>query len=116
MSDIKSSILNANAKVIKCLYYNESLTSTEISAYIGKSIPHTIKVLNELITEGYVKERGYAISSGGRKPLHYSLITDTHFILSVAMNQFSIQLVFMDINNKFITPLIQHQLDIATFK
>lgn len=116
MPDTKPSILNANAKAIKCLYYNESLTSTDVSTYIGKSIPHTIKVLNELIVEGYVKEMGYATSSGGRKPLHYSLITDTHFIVSVAMNQFSIQMVFMDMNNNFITTPAQHQLDIATLK
>jgi predicted NBD/HSP70 family sugar kinase len=116
MPHTKSSFLNANAKAIKCLYYNESLTSTEISVYIGKSIPHTVKVLNELIVEGYVKEKGYAMSSGGRKPLHYSLITDTHFIVSVAMNQFGIQLVCMDMNNKFITTLAQHQIDIATLK
>ncbi|CAM3742879.1 ROK family protein [Mucilaginibacter galii] len=116
MPEIKSSILNTNAKAIKSLYYNESLTSTEVSAHIGKSIPHTIKVLNELIADGYVKENGYAISSGGRKPLHYSLITDTHFILSVAMNQYSMQLVFMDMNNNFITALAQHQLNTATLK
>lgn len=116
MPHVKTSFLNDNAKAIKCLYYNESLTSTEISAHMGKSIPHTIKVLNELIAEGYVKERGYAISSGGRKPLHYSLITDTHFIVSVAMNRFSIQMVFMDMNNKFITPLAQHPLNIASLK
>ncbi|WP_158827468.1 ROK family protein [Mucilaginibacter lacusdianchii] len=103
------SALVTNANAIKCLYYNEALSSSDISGYIGKSIPHAIKVLNELIKEGYVIEKGYASSSGGRKPLQYSLIPDTHYIVSVAISQFYIQIGMLDMNNRFVTEIVQHE-------
>ncbi|MGI4020330.1 MAG: ROK family protein [Janthinobacterium lividum] len=104
--------LVGHSETIKCLYYNKVLTSADISNYTGKSIPHVIKVLNELIKAGYVAEKGFAISSGGRKPLNYSLIPDTHYILSVAMDQFSAQMVIVDMNNKFITETKRYEFDI----
>jgi len=100
------------SEAIKCLYYNNVLTSADISNYTGKSIPHVIKVLNELIKEGYVAEKGFANSSGGRKPLNYSLIPNTHYLLSVAMDQFSAQMVVVDMNNSFVTEIKRYGFDI----
>ena len=100
------------SEAIKCLYYNSVLTSADISNYTGKSIPHTIKVLNELIKEGYVAEKGFASSSGGRKPLNYSLVADTHYLLSVAMDQFSVQMVVVDMNNNFVSNVALYEFDI----
>ncbi len=100
------------SNLIKCLYYNEVLTSADISNYTGKSIPHTIKVLNELIKEGYVAEKGFANSSGGRKPLNYSLVADTHYLLSVAMDQFSAQMVVVDMNNNFVSNVVRYEFNI----
>ncbi len=115
MSQNISALVN-NAKAIKCLYYNEALSSSDISNYIGKSIPHAIKVLNELIKEGYVIEKGYASSSGGRKPLQYSLIPDTHYIVSVAISQFYIQIGILDMNNRFVADIVQHELELDDLK
>ncbi len=100
------------SETIKCLYYNKVLASADISNHTGKSIPHTIKVLNELIKEGYVAEMGFANSSGGRKPLNYSLVADTHFLVSVAMDQFSAQMVIVDMNNNFVTDVKRYEFDI----
>ncbi|WP_432708743.1 ROK family protein [Pedobacter sp.] len=104
------------SETLKRLYYNKVLTSTEISEQTGKSIPYTIKVLNELIKDGYVEEKGFADSSGGRKPINYSLIANTHYIMSVAMDQFSAQVVVVDMNNNFVTDIGQYDFDISTLK
>jgi predicted NBD/HSP70 family sugar kinase len=108
----KIDFLINNSEVIKALYYNNLSTSADISSYTGKSIPHVIKVLNELVEEGCVAEKGFATSSGGRKPLNYSLIPDTHFLLSVSMDQFSIQMVIVDMNNRFITDVKRYEIDL----
>ncbi len=100
------------SETIKCLYYNNVLTSADISNYTGKSIPHATRVLNELIKEGYIEEKGFANSSGGRKPLNYSLIAGTHYILSVAMDQFSAQMVMVDMKNNFITETKRYEFNI----
>jgi predicted NBD/HSP70 family sugar kinase len=104
------------SEIIKCLYYNTVITSTEISDLTGKSIPYTTKVLNKLIKEGYVEEKGFANSSGGRKPLNYSLIPDTHYILSVALDQFSAHMVVVDMSNNFISDIAQFNFDLKLLK
>lgn len=105
----KINFLIDNSETVKCLYYNKVLTSTDVSNYTGKSVPYVIKVLTELKKEGYVQEKGLAISSGGRKPLNYSLIADSYYILSVAMDQFSAQMVIVDMNNNFITEISRYE-------
>ena len=104
------------SETIKCLYYNKVITSTDISEFTGKSIPYTTKVLNELIKEGYVEEKGFANSSGGRKPINYSLISDTHCILSVAVDQYSAQMVVIDMSNNFISDVVHFNFDLKRLK
>jgi predicted NBD/HSP70 family sugar kinase len=112
MSTNKLAVLINNSETIKSLYYNKVLTCADVSNYTGKSIPYAIKVLSELKNAGYVVEKGFATSSGGRKPLNYSLIPESHYILSVAMDQFSVQLVIVDMNNTFITDILRYEADI----
>ncbi|RYY29159.1 MAG: ROK family protein, partial [Sphingobacteriaceae bacterium] len=112
MSFNKIDFFISHSETIKSLYYSKVLTSADISSFTGRSIPHAIKVLNELIKAGYVAEKGFALSSGGRKPLNYSLVPDTHYIVSVAMDQFSAQMVIADMNNKFITEIKRYEFDI----
>jgi predicted NBD/HSP70 family sugar kinase len=112
----KIKVLISNSETIKCLYYNKLLTSADVSNHIGKSIPYAIKVLSELKKKGYVEEMGLANSSGGRKPLNYSLISDSFYLVSVAMDQFSAQMVAVDMNNNFVTDIIRYEFDIFTLK
>jgi len=116
MSLNKIKVLIANSETIKCLYYNKLLTSADVSNQIGKSIPYAIKVLNDLKKNGYVEEMGLASSSGGRKPLNYSLISDSFYLVSVAMDQFSARMVVVDMNNNFVTDIIRYEFDIFSLK
>ncbi|MBS7564863.1 ROK family protein [Mucilaginibacter sp. Bleaf8] len=112
MSVSQVSLFNEHSRIVQALYYNESLSSTDISVFIGKSIPHTIKVLNELVKDGCIELRGYASSSGGRRPMKYSLVADDHFIISVAMSQFNMRIAALDMNNRFINEGTEHYFDI----
>lgn len=112
----KIKVLLDNSETIKCLYYNKLLTSADISNYTGKSIPHATKVLNELIKKNYVEEKGLANSSGGRKPLNYSLKPDSYYLVSVAMDQFSAQMVAVDMNNNFVTDIVRYEFDLHKLK
>ncbi|HEY0176708.1 MAG TPA: ROK family protein [Pedobacter sp.] len=116
MSLNKIKILIANSETVKCLYYNKLLTSADVSNYTGKSIPSAIKILNELTKRGYVEEKGLASSSGGRKPLNYSLVPGSYYLLSVAMDQFSAQMVVVDMNNNFVTEVSRYEFDIHHLK
>ena len=59
--------------IFREFYYSNSLSCAELSARIGKSIPLTTQILNDLMEEGIVEEEGLAPSNGGRRPLMYSI-------------------------------------------
>lgn len=97
-------------QIFREFYFSGHLSCAEISERIGKSIPFTMKILNELIAEGYVKESGYAPSSGGRRPVTYSLLPDTLYILSVAMDQLVTRISLMDMQNKQVGEVARFEL------
>jgi predicted NBD/HSP70 family sugar kinase len=116
MSISKLKIILDNSETIKSLYYKKLLTSADVSSYTGKSIPHATKILNLLKKSGIVEEKGLADSSGGRKPLNYSLLPGSFNLLSVAMDQFSIEMVVVDLNNGFASEIARFEIDINTLQ
>ena len=87
-------------RILKQLYFGNLLSCAEISTQINTSIPLTTKMLNELIDEGYVLETGYAPSTGGRRPLMYSIRQDIMYVVAVAMDQFVTSISIVDMQNK----------------
>lgn len=101
-------------KILKELYFKNSLSCAELCMKIEKSIPVTTKLLNDLIEEGNVVENGYAISTGGRRPLTYSLNKDVMYVVSVAMDQFVTKIAVMDMQNNFVFPVEKIELPLTT--
>ena len=99
--------------VLRQLYFSKELSCAELSKQIKKSIPVCNKILEELISDGFVKESGFGPSSGGRRPLVYSLIPDVMCIVSVAMDQFITRIVMMDMQNKYIIDIDEFDLPLA---
>ena len=87
--------------IAKHLYFNQELSCADLSELTDKSLPLTTRILNELIEEGVVEERGYANSTGGRRPLMYSLKPNQMYIVSVSMDQMITRIVIVDMNNKY---------------
>jgi glucokinase-like ROK family protein len=85
--------------IVKQLYFDKALSCAELSDLFDKSIPSITKAVNELMSEGFVVEQGYAPSSGGRRPLLYSIKPDAMYILAVAMDQLSTRIQLLDLFN-----------------
>lgn len=98
--------------ILKRLYFQDSQSCNELSSWLNRSIPSVTKVLNELIEEDLVVTNGYAPSTGGRKPLSYSLKSDKGYILAVAMDQLFTQIVITDLTNHQILPPESIELDL----
>ena len=94
------------------LYFEKQLSSTELSERIGKSLPIVLKILNEMIREGEVRELGYAASTGGRRPMLYALEKNRFLILSVAMDQLYTRICLMNMNNEFAHPVQRVALEL----
>ena len=97
-------------KIIKQIYFSSSISCSELSWKIKKSLPLTTKLINELIQEGFVIETGHAPSTGGRRPAMYSLNTDTLYIVSVALDQFVARIAILNLQNKIISPIEKFSL------
>lgn len=92
--------------IVRQLYYENNLSSLELSEALGKSVPLITKVVNDLITSKWVEEAGRAPSSGGRRPMKYSLRKNDFYVISVVMNRFSTAIIMLDLqNNPITTPL-----------
>ena len=100
-------------KIIKLLYFDKKLSCNNISEKINKSLPLVTKIINDLVKEGIVVENGYAASTGGRRPLTYSLQADKAYILSVAMDQFVTRMVIMDMHNHYVTEVKSIELHLS---
>lgn len=88
--------------IIKHLYFASPLSCADLSILTEKSVPLTMRVLNELIEEGYVRETGLASSSGGRRPQMYSLQTNVMYVVSVAVDQLITRIVIMNMQNTYV--------------
>lgn len=87
-------------RIIKHLYFGNTLSCADLSDKIHKSIPLTTKMLGKLMEEGMVTETGYAASTGGRRPVMYSLKQEVMYVVSVAMDQLVTQIAILDMQNR----------------
>lgn len=90
-------------EIIKQLYYGKLMSCAELSLHIDKSIPLVTRALNQLVIKGFVIEKGYAASSGGRKPLLYGVKPGRMSMVAVAMDQLATRIVVVDLFNNYLT-------------
>jgi predicted NBD/HSP70 family sugar kinase len=108
-------------KIIKHLYFSNMLSCADLSNKIHKSLPVTAKLLSKLMEDGWVIETGFAASTGGRRPVMYSLKPDILYVVSVAMDQLITRIAIMNVQNKNVTdtaifelPLLKNPHALAT--
>ncbi len=87
------------SEIIKNLFFSHSLTCAELSEKMDKSVPLINKMIQELQEEGYAQETGFGDSTGGRRPLMYSLKTEFLYVVAVAVDQVYTRISIMDIGN-----------------
>jgi predicted NBD/HSP70 family sugar kinase len=105
--------LSYKKRIVKELYFGGLLSCSDLADRIGKSLPLTTRMLNVLINDGLVTERGYAASTGGRKPVTYALRTDIMYVVAVAMDQLVTKIVLVDLQNKYVTEIEKFELVLA---
>lgn len=100
-------------QIRKHLYFEGELSCADLSLLTDKSLPLTTRVLNELIEDGAVVESGYANSTGGRRPLVYSLKADMLYIVSVAMDQLVTRIAILDMQNNYVLEPLRIELPLS---
>ena len=87
----------------KHLYFNRTLSCSDLSLLTNKSLPFVTKSLNDLIADGSVVETGLANSTGGRRAQMFSLKPDLHYIVSVAVDQLNTKIKIFDMHNNAVS-------------
>ncbi len=89
------------ADIIKYLHYKKTLSLTDLSKLTGRSLPLVTSTVNSLIADKYIKKKGLAPSSGGRRPLMFLINpAKQKHIVAVAMDQFITRLVIYNLANE----------------
>jgi predicted transcriptional regulator len=100
-------------RIVKHLYFGNMLSCADLSVKINKSIPLTTRILGKLMEEGMVTETGYAASTGGRRPVMYSLKQDVLYVVSVAMDQLVTQIAILDMQNRNVSDMELFELPLT---
>lgn len=86
--------------ILKYLYVERDLSTPEISRKTNLSAPTVISLLNELIKEKIVIEKGTGTSSGGRKPNLYGLNSNSLLFLAIDIRNFHTKISIYNIYNE----------------
>lgn len=100
-------------EILKHLFFNKQLSCADLSNRINKSIPLTTQYLNELISLKMVIEKGYAESTGGRRPQMYSIKSGVFYIVSVAMDQLVTRVALISTDNAIVGDIAKFDLVLA---
>lgn len=87
-------------KIIQNLYFQGPQTNTAICEEFSISSPTSVRLLNQLIEEGWIKKEGRGKSAGGRKPDLYQLQEDCFYVLGIQLERFEIKMGLFDNQNK----------------
>jgi predicted NBD/HSP70 family sugar kinase len=105
---------NSNkSRVIKKLYFSKYLSCADLCNQLDKSLPFMAKLLDELMEDGLIVETGFAPSTGGRRPIMYSLKPESFYIVSVSMDQLITRIALMDTNNHFVGKVVKIDLPLS---
>jgi predicted NBD/HSP70 family sugar kinase/predicted transcriptional regulator len=87
-------------KILKNLYFEGPKTNTEICEQFNISSPTSIRLLNQLMDEGWVKKSGRGKSAGGRKPDLYKLEGNSFYVMGIQLERSRLKIAIFDNHNK----------------
>ena len=79
---------------------NGNNTIPDLSKDLDVSVPKVTSVLNELISDGLIRDYGKIESTGGRKPNLYGIVPDSAFFIGVDVKQSHINIGLSDLQKK----------------
>ena len=92
-------------KILQYLYFQGPKTNSEIYEHFNISSPTSVKLLNQLIEENWIKKEGTGKSAGGRKPDLYQLVENSFYIIGIQLERFRIKMAIFDNYNQKVSEL-----------
>ncbi|SEW53881.1 ROK family transcriptional regulator [Chitinophaga arvensicola] len=77
-------------------------TITDLTVALNISVPKTTSLINELVTDGIVKEYGKDDSKGGRRASMYGLVAESGFFIGVDIKNFHVNLGLLNFKKELV--------------
>lgn len=100
-------------RILKQLFYKGDKSIPEISKKIGKTIPTTTALIDELIAQNLINEKGEGFSSGGRKPKLYAVNKDAWQILIINVKKNAIEIGVYNMHLQLIGDIVSTPYNIT---
>jgi hypothetical protein len=92
-------------KILKELYFENSLLYAELQVKIGKSFPTKADLIEELIGDKKVQETDYAASTGGSCALSCAIQKNEIYLIWVTMDEFETKHEIMGSEHNFVSAI-----------
>lgn len=89
--------------IINYLDHNEETTIAELALALNISTPKVTTLINELITDGLIKDYGKIDSTGGRPASMYGLVADSCFFIGVDVKHYYVNIGLLDFRKNLVT-------------
>ncbi|WP_324720166.1 ROK family protein [Salinimicrobium sp. HB62] len=103
-------------KILQYFYFEGAKTNSQICDHFNISSPTSVKILNQLRKERWVKKDGTGKSVGGRKPDLYHLEENSFYVVGVQLNRFRIRTAIFDNHSSKILELEETPFNIEKEK
>ena len=84
-------------EVINCIRTHNSVFKAEIARMTGLSIPTVMKIVDEFVEKGLVRETGKGESTGGKPPRMLEFVHDAMYSIGVDIGKTNISVLLMDL-------------------
>ncbi len=95
-------------KIITYYIYNGGSTIVDLSKVLNLSVPTVAKFINEMCTDGYIKDYGKQETDGGRHPILYGLNPESGYFIGVDIKKFCIDIGLIN----FKGDVVELQMDV----
>ena len=98
--DGKNSILKQ--RILSLCINEDNYSIAELSKEINTSIPTTTKLVEELIAEGFIEDRGKIDTNGGRRPSIYGLSASAGYLIGIDIRKSNVDVAVADFKGEII--------------
>src|SRR5690554_2737958 len=101
---IDKTVIHAMNKknVLSILRDGGQIYKAEIARMTGLSIPTVMKITDECMARGIVRESGKGMSSGGKPPQLMEFVPDSYYIVGVDIGTTNILCIMMDLSARIV--------------
>ena len=96
LSRVEKKKFLSKLQIIKNIFLYQECDCSYIAKQVHLSVPTTQTLINELLENGIILEKGQGSSKGGRRPLIYGMNGESFYLLCIDIGRFHVRFTILD--------------------